>query len=160
MKTLDNCIVGQTYYIDHLKTSSQEKQLQNLGLVKDKQIMLSKIEGENAIVLLQNHRLALDKKILSQIVVSDSLNKDYELATLDELEPGMQGIVERVDSIGELRRRLMDMGITRGVKIYVRKVAPLGDPIEVHLRGYALSLRKAEAHLVRVKVLDEASEVK
>lgn len=160
MKTLDNCIVGQTYYVDHLKPSMEQKQLQNLGVIKGRQIMVSSFDGENAIVLLQHHRLALDKKLLSQIFVVDDLNQDYEVANLDELIPGMIGIVEGVESMGAIRRRLMDMGITRGVKIYVRKVAPLGDPIEIHLRGYALSLRKAEASQVKVRVLEEDGQEK
>ena len=51
---------------------------------------------------------------------------------------------------GPVRRRMMDMGITKGVEIYVRKMAPLGDPIELNLRGYELSLRKADAEMVEV----------
>ena len=57
----------------------------------------------------------------------------------------------KVGGEGALKRRIMDMGITKGVQIYVRKVAPLGDPVEVTVRGYELSLRKADADLIEVK---------
>ena len=65
--------------------------------------------------------------------------------TLKELRPGQEGKVISIGERGPLRRRIMDMGVTPGVVIKVIKVAPLGDPIEVNIRGYELSLRKAEA---------------
>jgi ferrous iron transport protein A len=72
------------------------------------------------------------------------------MATLDQLALGTKAVVVRVGGAGELRRRLMDMGITRGVEIEVLKVAPLGDPIEYQVRGYHLSLRKSEAQLIEI----------
>lgn len=71
--------------------------------------------------------------------------------TLSELQPGESGVVQAILGEGAVRRRLMDMGITRGTEIYVRKVAPLGDPIQVTIRGYELSLRKGEALNVEMK---------
>lgn len=71
--------------------------------------------------------------------------------TLKDLKPGNSGIVDSITSKGAVRRRLMDMGITPGVSIKVIKVAPLGDPIEVNLRGYELSLRLSEAENVVLK---------
>lgn len=65
--------------------------------------------------------------------------------TLRDLKPGEEGKVTRIGDKGPMRRRIMDMGVTPGVVIKVIKVAPLGDPIEVNLRGYELSLRKEEA---------------
>lgn len=65
--------------------------------------------------------------------------------TLRDLRPGQSGIVNNVEVEGIMRRRLLDMGVTPGVEIQVDKVAPFGDPMEVHLRGYALSLRKHDA---------------
>ena len=59
--------------------------------------------------------------------------------------------VVRVHGEGALRRRIMDMGITKGVEIYVRKVAPLGDPMEITVRGYELSIRKADAEIIEVE---------
>ena len=65
--------------------------------------------------------------------------------TLKDLKPGQEGTVTSIGEKGVIRRRLMDMGVTPGVKIKVVKVAPLGDPIEINIRGYELSLRKNEA---------------
>ena len=71
--------------------------------------------------------------------------------TLRNVKIGGTAKVVKVHGEGALRRRIMDMGITKGVDIYVRKVAPLGDPIEVNLRGYELSLRKDDAEMVEVE---------
>jgi len=71
--------------------------------------------------------------------------------TLRELKPGQQGKVVSVGSAGSMKRRIMDMGITPGVEIKVVKVAPLGDPIEVTVRGYQLSLRKDEAQQIEMQ---------
>lgn len=72
------------------------------------------------------------------------------MMTLKDVKIGETVKVEKVIGEGALKRRIMDMGITKGVEIYVRKVAPLGDPIEISLRGYELSLRKADAEMVQV----------
>lgn len=72
------------------------------------------------------------------------------MKTLKEIKPGESVIVTAFSGFGALRRRLMDMGITKGTTIYVRKVAPLGDPIEITVRGYELSLRKDEAQNIQV----------
>ena len=73
------------------------------------------------------------------------------MKTLREAKVGDTVKVVRVHGEGAVRRRIMDMGLTKGVEIYVRKVAPLGDPIEVNLRNYELSLRKADAEMVEVE---------
>ncbi len=70
--------------------------------------------------------------------------------TLDQLAPGQSARVQRVGGAGAVRRRLMDMGITQGVDMAVIRRAPLGDPVEYLVRGYRLSLRRAEAQLVAV----------
>ena len=69
---------------------------------------------------------------------------------LREVPVGGTAKVVRIHGEGAVKRRIMDMGITKGVEIYVRKVAPLGDPIEVTVRGYELSLRKADAESIEV----------
>ena len=71
--------------------------------------------------------------------------------TLKDLKPGQNGIVASISTTGSMKRRIMDMGITKGTDIYVRKVAPLGDPVEVTVRGYELSLRKADARMIEVQ---------
>ena len=73
------------------------------------------------------------------------------MRTLRDVLPGSSASVVGLTGTGPLRRRLMDMGITRGVSVAVRKVAPLGDPIQVTVRGYELSLRKSEADNIRVE---------
>ena len=73
------------------------------------------------------------------------------MRTLKEVKIGQTARVVKLHGEGALRRRIMDMGITRGVEIFVRKVAPLGDPIEIAVRGYELSLRKADAEMVEVE---------
>ena len=70
--------------------------------------------------------------------------------TLKDVKIGDMAKVTRLEGEGALRRRIMDMGITKGVEIYVRKVAPLGDPIEITVRGYELSLRKDDAKMILV----------
>lgn len=71
--------------------------------------------------------------------------------TLKQVKPGQTVKVTKITGQGAIRRRIMDMGITRGTEIYVRKVAPLGDPVEVTVRGYELSVRKGEAEMVEVE---------
>ena len=73
--------------------------------------------------------------------------------TLDCFELGERGIVKSVSGEGKIKRRLFDMGITPGVEVYMCKRAPLGDPIEITLRGYELTLRKTEAALVTADVV-------
>ncbi|MCH5270687.1 MAG: ferrous iron transport protein A [Lachnospiraceae bacterium] len=73
------------------------------------------------------------------------------MKTLREIPCGETVKVTKLTGEGPVKRRIMDMGITKGVEIYVRKVAPLGDPVEVTVRGYELSLRKADAEMIEVE---------
>ena len=73
------------------------------------------------------------------------------MATLKDAKCGETVTVVKLHGEGAVKRRIMDMGITKNVEIYIRKVAPLGDPIEVTVRGYELSLRKADAEMVEVQ---------
>lgn len=73
--------------------------------------------------------------------------------TLKDIKVGHRAKVLKVNGEGAIKRRIMDMGITKGVEIYVRKVAPLGDPMELFVRGYELSLRKADAQMIDVEAL-------
>ena len=70
--------------------------------------------------------------------------------TLKQAKVGETMTVQKLQGEGPVKRRIMDMGITKGAQIYVRKVAPLGDPVEVTVRGYELSLRKADAEMILV----------
>ena len=71
--------------------------------------------------------------------------------TLKEVKPGTIVKVVKISGEGAIKRRIMDMGLTKGVEVFVRKVAPLGDPVEVTVRGYELSVRKADAELIEVE---------
>ncbi len=73
------------------------------------------------------------------------------MKTLKDVKVNKTATVVKVHGEGPVRRRIMDMGITKGVEIYVRKVAPLGDPMELNLRGYELTLRKADANMIEVE---------
>ena len=70
--------------------------------------------------------------------------------TLREAKVGSHVTVKKLTGTGPVKRRIMDMGITKGVEVYIRKVAPLGDPVEVTVRGYELSLRREDAEMVEV----------
>lgn len=70
--------------------------------------------------------------------------------TLRDVSVGQTVKVTRLNGDGPVKRRIMDMGITKGVEVYVRKVAPLGDPVEITVRGYELSLRKADAEMIEL----------
>lgn len=76
---------------------------------------------------------------------------EEEMKTLREIPCGETVRVKRLSGEGPVKRRIMDMGITKGVTVYVRKVAPFGDPVEVTVRGYELSLRKADAEMIEVE---------
>ncbi|MDR2672556.1 MAG: ferrous iron transport protein A [Coriobacteriales bacterium] len=76
---------------------------------------------------------------------------DEPTRSLQEVKTGETVVVKRLGGSGALKRRIMDMGITKGTSIYVRKVAPLGDPIEVTIRGYELSIRKSESESIEVE---------
>lgn len=77
--------------------------------------------------------------------------RGIDMKTLKDVSIGQTVKVKKLTGEGPVKRRIMDMGITKGVEIYVRKVAPLGDPVEVTIRGYELSLRKADAEIIEVE---------
>ena len=73
------------------------------------------------------------------------------MKTLRDVPVGESCVVKKLHGEGAVKRRIMDMGITKGVEVYVRKIAPLGDPVEVTVRGYELSVRKADAEMIVVE---------
>lgn len=73
------------------------------------------------------------------------------MKTLREIKCGETAKVAKLNGAGAVKRRIMDMGITKGTDVFVRKVAPLGDPVEITVRGYELSLRKADAEMIEVE---------
>ena len=74
--------------------------------------------------------------------------------TLKDLKPGQSAVVKKLTGEGAVKRRIMDMGITKNAEIYIRKVAPLGDPVQISIRGYELSLRKEDAECVEIEPIN------
>jgi len=146
MRKLSQARLGLTYYV---AVTATDPKLRELGFVKGKKVELANLTATNAIVLVAGARLAMDIETVETIFVDEN-QKDEETVALSELKPGQTGIVRRIETDFATKHRLMDMGITRGVGIFVRKLAPLGDPMELHLRGYSLSLRKQDAGLIKV----------
>ncbi len=72
---------------------------------------------------------------------------------LKDAKVGSTVVVKRIAGAGPVKKRIMDMGITKGIELYIRKVAPLGDPVEITVRGYELSLRKADADIIEVEAV-------
>ena len=105
------------------------KFLQNLGFVEGAKVTVVSSLAGNVIVNVKDARVAISEQMASV---------------------GATVTVRKIEGEGATRRRIMDMGITRGAEIYVRKVAPLGDPVEITVRGYELSLRKADAEMIQV----------
>jgi len=83
--------------------------------------------------------------------MTDRTGGEDRMKTLRDVKVGQTAVIEKLHGEGALRRRIMDMGLTRGTEIFVRKVAPLGDPMELNVRGYELSVRKQDAELIEVK---------
>jgi len=73
------------------------------------------------------------------------------LKTLKDVKVGQTAVIEKLHGEGALKRRIMDMGLTKGTEVFVRKVAPLGDPMELTVRGYELSVRKGDAEMIEVR---------
>ncbi len=94
-----------------------------------------------------------EKEVANQATKSNSL-------TLDQLQIGQSGVVTKVAGEGKIRRRLLDMGLTPGAVVFLRKTAPLGDPIQINLRGFELTLRKVEAQNISIKLLTNKEEAK
>ena len=78
------------------------------------------------------------------------------METLNNLAVGESATIKQIGSVGQTRRRIMDMGLTKGTQVYVRKVAPLGDPMELTVRGYELSVRKGDAELIEIENIQKA----
>ncbi|MGK0552250.1 ferrous iron transport protein A [Enterococcus faecalis] len=152
MLTLAQAQTNKVYIIEAiLAEATTKKHLNNLGLVIGGKIVLLQCSGENGIVLLHNSRIALNVAVLNQISIIENKASEVTWLPLDQLKVGETAKIVGIHGQGAVKRRLMDMGLTKGVKIMVRKVAPLADPIELHVRGYELTLRKNEAALILVE---------
>lgn len=152
METLEEAKLNLVYQIEKIQTSdSVKKHLQNLGVIIESKIVVINRSGNNSILLLKNNRIAVNRESLSQIIVKKSEFSEESWTSLDQLTTGESGVVVAIHGKGAVKRRLMDMGVTKNVRVTVRKLAPLGDPLEITLRGYELTLRKEEASLILVQ---------
>ena len=131
--------------------------LYNLGLAAGETIEVVTKTKNSAIIIVKGSRLAFDASILDKIDLAPA-EEDQKKIPLSELPVGHSAIVTDIFSANETKRRLMDMGITKRTRVLLRKVAPLGDPLEISLRGYELTLRKSEAQMISVVMLDEEEE--
>ena len=131
--------------------------LSNLGLAAGETIEVVTKTKNSAIIIVKGSRLAFDASILDKIDLAPA-EEDQKKIPLSELPVGHSAIVTDIFSANETKRRLMDMGITKRTRVLLRKVAPLGDPLEISLRGYELTLRKSEAQMISVVMLDEGEE--
>ena len=130
--------------------------LSNLGLAAGETIEVV-TKTKNSAIIVRGSRLAFDASILDKIDLAPA-EEDQKKIPLSELPVGHSAIVTDIFSANETKRRLMDMGITKRTRVLLRKVAPLGDPLEISLRGYELTLRKSEAQMISVVMLDEEEE--
>lgn len=153
MKTLNTARIGQIYYVSKILKSEHAGKLRELGFAPDTEVVLISMDGENALLKIGQTRLALSNLYLNTILIKDEQSNE-ELIPLSSLNIGQSGVVRLLEGESEIKRRLMDMGITRGTSIAVHKLAPLGDPMELHLRGYSLSLRKKDAEKIKIVVQD------
>ncbi|MBS4459037.1 ferrous iron transport protein A [Lactococcus petauri] len=153
MKTLNTARIGQIYYVNKILKSEHAGKLRELGFAPDTEVVLISMDGENALLKIGQTRLALSSFYLNTILIKDEQSNE-ELIPISSLNIGQRGVVRLLEGESEIKRRLMDMGITRGTSIAVHKLAPLGDPMELHLRGYSLSLRKKDAEKIKIVVQD------
>ncbi|UGQ08315.1 FeoA family protein [Streptococcus anginosus] len=125
------------------------RHLADLGIKIGSFIQVISKTNDTAILLVRAVRIALDNSILKKLDVVPKGSSKFSLP-LSELAIGDSAYIEAIHADGALKRRLMDMGLTKNTNVQLQKVAPLGDPLEIKLRGYDLTLRKSEASLISV----------
>ena len=135
---------GETVTIRKITGRDEVRQhLAELGFVVNSDVtVVSQLAG-NLILQVKDSRVALDKTMANRIMRKN-------MKSLKDVKVGETATVVKLHGEGATKRRIMDMGITKGVEIHVRKVAPLGDPMELNVRGYELSVRKADAEKIEV----------
>ncbi|WEG73555.1 ferrous iron transport protein A [Vagococcus intermedius] len=144
---------GKQYFVlEIINQTVSNRHLANLGLISGTPIrIVSKNKHGDYIILLRDTRLAMSEQVVSQIMVSDERVGEKTTWSLSEAQVETQVKVTQIVGDKKIRRRLMDMGLTKGTPLYLRKVAPLGDPLEISVRGYELTLRKTEAEFIIVE---------
>ena len=137
MMPLTFAAVGEENMIKKVGGKAETRKfLENLGFVAGAAVTVISQIGGNVIV---------------NVKARSWFKEAEKMATLKEARIGQTVRVKKLNGEGAVKRRIMDMGITKGTEVYIRKVAPLGDPIEVTVRGYELSLRKADAEMIETE---------
>lgn len=139
------------FKIKPLKSSAMtESHLSNLGFIKGAVIKVVNENDGNLIVSIKDSRVAIGKDIAKKIIVEEMWR-----LTLRDAEVGKYYIIKKIKGKGPLKRRIMDMGITKNSEIYITKVAPLGDPVQINIRNYELSIRKEDAELIEIEEIEK-----
>ena len=125
--------------------ANTRKHLQDLGFTQGTIIQIISKNGGDLIVKVKETRVALGASMAAKILIEE------DRMTLKEVAIGEKAVIKKLHGEGAVRRRIMDMGITKGTVVTIRKVAPLGDPIELTVRGYELSIRKEDAEMIEVE---------
>ena len=145
--------------------------LAELGFVVDAEVKVVSAFNGNVILQVHGAKIALNETMARRIMVKHGYRwiilqqiKDFifkeennmatQMGTLNNVRVGKTATIKKINGAGAVKRRIMDMGLTKGTDVFVRKVAPLGDPIELTIRGYELSVRKADAALIDVEIED------
>ena len=137
---------GETVTIRKITGKDEIRQhLAELGFVVDGTVTVVSELGGNLIVQVKDSRIALDRTMANRVMIWRQ-----NMKTLRDAKVGDTVTVVKLHGEGAVKRRIMDMGITKGVALHVRKVAPLGDPMELNVRGYELSVRKADAEMIEI----------
>ena len=127
------------------------RHLAELGFVVGETVTVINVLGGNLILQVKDSRIALVRSGPGIAGPGGNIRGGILMKTLKDLNVGQQAVVVRLHGEGPVRRRIMDMGLTKGTQVYLRKVAPLGDPLELTVRNYELSIRKADAAMVEIE---------
>ncbi|KRK40955.1 FeoA family protein [Loigolactobacillus bifermentans] len=148
---------GKYVIVQVLGESRLVKHLAEIGMIPGRSITVISLASDTSgmMIYFQGQRLAISSDIAQRIVVrGENDSADVKLISLATLTVGKSGIIRKMLGDRALRRRLMDMGLTSNTMIKVNQVAPLGDPIELIVRGYKLSLRKQDATCILLEEAD------
>ncbi|MGT2934300.1 ferrous iron transport protein A [Streptococcus castoreus] len=152
---LSQATIGIDYQVVKIGLSKDhQRHLAHLGIKEKSHLKVISKTKQSAIIVVKKSRLAFDDSILEAIEVSEIAEQEHRFP-LSELAVSDFAVIQDIYASKEAKRRLMDMGLTRGTTIQLRKRAPLGDPLEISLRGYELSLRQSEAQLISVRKLEK-----
>ena len=160
MGEMSSCRIGESYIVIGLSDPVDiNVDLSSLGLSPGKEFKVVKRDVDAFILLIDGKRLAVNADLGDRLLIREKTEEDMkDWVTLDTLKVGEHTHVQSILGKGAVKRHLMDMGITKGVDIFVRKVAPLGDPIQISLRGYELTLRKKEASMIVVENMGDTEK--